>query len=62
MTISEQYKLLCEEKTQANRMAREIVKRAKEEKVSVPTLVASIVNEYACDCEAAVERELAKEW
>lgn len=61
MTLDEAYKIQCDERTRANRIARDVLKTAREEKVGIPTLVASIVNEYACDCEVAVEREMARE-
>ena len=61
MTPSDVLKIHSEERMRANRIARDVLGRAKEEKVAIPTLVAAIVNEYACECEAAVEREMARE-
>jgi len=58
MTRDEFYEVMSEHKTRANRLARETLKSAKEQKVDIPTLIASIVNEYACDCEAAVEHDM----
>lgn len=58
MTRDEYYEMTSEHRTRANRLARETLKSAKEQKVEVPTLVASIVNEYVCECEAAVERDM----
>lgn len=60
MSYEDSFRLIVDERARANRLAREVLKMAKEQKISVPILVGSLVNEYACDCEASVEREMSQ--
>ena len=56
MTGEEFYKMFRDQKIEANRFAREIVKMARERKVHIPMLVSSLCEEYAAGECAIAER------
>lgn len=56
MTGEEFYKMFRDQKLEANKLAREVVKMARERKVSVPMLVRSLCEEHAASECAIAER------
>ena len=60
MTGKEYYDMLLEHRQAANGYAREILMEARVRKIDVPTLVSSLVNEYACERESAAMRDMER--